>query len=231
VLKENRPWSKARGFDQGRFSFNTKGGRCEACDGAGVRTLTMDFLPRVRVVCDICRGRRFNRQTLEVSYKGHSIADYLQMTIEEAGELLDPVPSIGRILSTLQKVGLGYLRLGQAADTLSGGEAQRLKLARELSRPSTGTTLYLLDEPTTGLHFQDVEMLLAVLAKLVDKGNTVLVIEHHPEVILAADWIVDLGPEGGDEGGAIVVEGLLNEVMKCSASYTGRMLRRQLHAA
>jgi excinuclease ABC subunit A len=230
-LLAQTPAAKARGFDQGRFSFNTKGGRCEACDGAGVRTLTMDFLPRVRVVCDVCRGRRFNRQTLEVSYKGHSIADYLQMTIEEAGELLDPVPSIGRVLSTLQKVGLGYLRLGQAADTLSGGEAQRLKLARELSRPSTGTTLYLLDEPTTGLHFQDVEMLLAVLAKLVDKGNTVLVIEHHPEVILAADWIVDLGPEGGDEGGAIVVQGLLDEVMQCSASHTGRMLKRQLHAA
>ncbi len=225
------PAAKARGFDQGRFSFNTKGGRCEACDGAGVRTLTMDFLPQVRVVCDVCGGRRFNRQTLEVSYKGRSIADYLQMTIEEATGLLDPVPSMRRILGTLQEVGLGYLRLGQAADTLSGGEAQRLKLAKELSRPSTGRTLYLLDEPTTGLHFQDVEMLLAVLAKLVDKGNTVLVIEHHPEVILAADWIVDLGPEGGQQGGAIVVEGNLDTVMKCEDSHTGHMLRRQLNAA
>ena len=215
-LLAGTPQAKARGFGPGRFSFNTKGGRCEACDGAGVRTLTMDFLPEVQVRCDVCRGRRFNRQTLEVTYKGRSAADFLAMTVEEARLLLDAVPPIRRILETLEAVGLGYLRLGQSADTLSGGEAQRLKLAKELSRPSSGDTLYLLDEPTTGLHFQDVELLLAVLQRLVDRGNTVVVIEHHPDVILAADWIVDLGPEGGEEGGRILVAGPLDEVLDLS---------------
>ena len=222
------PAAKARGFGPGRFSFNTKGGRCEACAGAGVRTLSMDFLPEVKVLCDLCRGRRFNRQTLEVTYKGRSVADFLEMTVEDAHSLLESIPPIRRILSTLIDVGLGYLHLGQAADTLSGGEAQRLKLARELSRPSSGDTLYLLDEPTTGLHFHDVEMLLTVLDRLVQRGNTVVVIEHHPDVIARADWIVDLGPEGGAEGGGIVVAGPLPEVLDCRASYTAEMLRRHL---
>ena len=227
-LMAQTPAAKARGFGPGRFSFNTKGGRCEACAGAGIRTLSMDFLPEVQVLCDLCRGRRFNRQTLEVTYKGRSMADFLEMTVEDALNLLEPIPALRRILSTLIEVGLGYLHLGQAADTLSGGEAQRLKLARELSRPSSGDTLYLLDEPTTGLHFQDVRMLLAVLDKLVDRGNTVVVIEHHPDVIASADWIVDLGPEGGEDGGGIVVAGPLGEVIDCRASHTAAMLRRHL---
>jgi excinuclease ABC subunit A len=227
-LLAQTPAAQTRGFGPGRFSFNTKGGRCEACDGAGVRTLSMDFLPEVQVTCDVCRGRRFNRQTLEVTYKGRSVADFLALTVEEAHQLLDAIPPIQRILATLSEVGLDYLHLGQSADTLSGGEAQRLKLAKELSRPSTGDTLYLLDEPTTGLHFQDVDLLLSVLQRLVDKGNTVVVIEHHPDVIRAADWIIDLGPEGGGEGGRIVVAGALAQVIDCAASHTGSMLRRQL---
>ncbi len=225
------PAAKARGFGPGRFSFNTKGGRCEACAGAGVRTLSMDFLPEVQVLCDLCRGRRFNRQTLEVTYKGRSIADFLEMTVEDALSLLDSIPPIRRILSTLVDVGLSYLHLGQAASTLSGGEAQRLKLAKELSRPTSGDTIYLLDEPTTGLHFQDVEMLLGVLDKLVVKGNTVVVIEHHPDVIASADWIIDLGPEGGKRGGGIVVAGPLPQVLDCPASHTATMLRRHLEAS
>jgi len=225
------PSAKGRGFGPGRFSFNTKGGRCEACAGAGLQTLTMDFLPQVQVTCEVCRGRRFNRQTLEVTYKGHSIAELLDLEVEEAHGLLGNIPPVARILSTLEAVGLGYLRLGQSADTLSGGEAQRLKLAKELSRPSSGDTLYLLDEPTTGLHFQDVELLLQVLRRLVDRGNTVVVIEHHADVILAADHVVDMGPEGGDGGGEIVVAGPGGQIVECAASHTGAMLRRHLESS
>ena len=190
----------------------------------------MDFLPEVSVECDVCRGQRFNRQTLEITWKGHTIADLLDLDVESARRLLGAVPPVERVLQTLDAVGLGYLRLGQRADTLSGGEAQRLKLARELSRPSQGDTLYLLDEPTTGLHYQDVEMLLGVLRALVERGNTVVVIEHQPDVILAADHIIDLGPEGGDEGGNIVVAGPVEAVLQCAGSYTGAMLRRMLDA-
>ncbi len=229
-LLAGTPAARSRGFGAGRFSFNTKGGRCEACSGAGVQTLTMDFLPEVQVRCELCRGSRFNRQTLEVTYKGRSISNFLDMEVAEAYELLEPIPQLERILRTLKDVGLGYLRLGQPADTVSGGEAQRLKLARELSRPASGDTLFLLDEPTTGLHFQDVEMLLEVLHRLVDRGNTVLVIEHHSDVILAADHVIDMGPEGGFEGGEIVVAGRVDEVVECPASYTGQMLRRQRDA-
>jgi excinuclease ABC subunit A len=227
-LLAQTPTARSRGFGPGRFSFNTKGGRCETCQGAGVQTLSMDFLPEVQVRCEVCRGQRFNRQTLEVTYKGRSIADFLAMDVDEARELLSNVPAIDRVLSTLHAVGLGYLKLGQSASTLSGGEAQRLKLAKELSRPSSGDTLYLLDEPTTGLHFADVDLLLAVLQQLVDRGNTVVIIEHHPDVILAADHIIDLGPEGGAEGGEIVVAGSVDEVVQCAASHTGTMLRRLL---
>jgi len=227
-LMAQTPQARTRGFEPGRFSFNTKGGRCEACAGAGVRTLSMDFLPEVSVECDICRGQRFNRQTLEITYKGHSIADLLDLDVESARRWLGTVPPIERVLETLEAVGLGYLRLGQRADTLSGGEAQRLKLARELSRPSQGDTIYLLDEPTTGLHFQDVEMLLGVLQALVDRGNTVVVIEHQSDVILAADHVIDLGPEGGEGGGDIVVAGPVEAVLECAASHTGAMLRRAL---
>ena len=229
-LMAQTPQARTRGFGPGRFSFNTKGGRCETCAGAGVRTLSMDFLPEVSVECDVCRGQRFNRQTLEITWKGHTIADLLDLDVESARRLLGSVPPIERVLETLDAVGLGYLRLGQRADTLSGGEAQRLKLARELSRPSQGDTLYLLDEPTTGLHYQDVEMLLGVLRALVERGNTVVVIEHQPDVILAADHVIDLGPEGGEEGGNIVVAGPVEAVLQCAGSYTGAMLRRMLDA-
>ncbi|RKZ18464.1 excinuclease ABC subunit UvrA [bacterium] len=225
-LMAQTPQAKTRGFSAGRFSFNTRGGRCEACSGAGVRTLSMDFLPEVKVRCDDCRGQRFNRQTLEITWKGHNIAQMLGMDVESARELLGAIPPVERILATLEAVGLGYLKLGQRADTLSGGEAQRLKLARELSRPSQGDTLYLLDEPTTGLHFEDVEQLLGVLQRLVDKGNTVVVIEHQPDIIQAADWVIDLGPDGGDQGGEVVVAGPVDSVLECGRSRTGEVLRR-----
>ncbi|HVP39638.1 MAG TPA: excinuclease ABC subunit UvrA [Candidatus Saccharimonadales bacterium] len=222
------PESKARGYAPGRFSFNVKGGRCEACEGDGVKKIEMHFLPDVYVRCDVCRGRRYNRETLEVLYKGRSIADVLEMTVEEAMEFLRPIPPIHRKLRTLYEVGLGYLHLGQAATTLSGGEAQRVKLATELSRVSTGRTLYLLDEPTTGLHFEDVKMLLAVLHQLVDKGNTVVVIEHQLDVIKSADWILDLGPEGGDAGGTLVAQGTPEEVARVKGSHTGAALKEVL---
>jgi excinuclease ABC subunit A len=225
-LLASTPSAKARGFTPGRFSFNTEGGRCEACRGAGVRVLAMDFLPEVHVRCDACKGRRFNQQTLEVTWKGRSIADLLEHNVEEAKQVLVNVPPIRRILETMEAVGLGYLALGQPADTLSGGEAQRIKLARELSRPAGADTLYLLDEPTTGLHFQDVDLLLTVLQRLVDKGSTVLVIEHHPDMIAAADHVIDLGPEGGADGGEIVVAGPVSAVVECPRSHTGAMLRR-----
>jgi excinuclease ABC subunit A len=201
-----------------------KGGRCEACQGDGVLRIEMHFLPDLYVTCETCRGRRYNRETLEILYKGKSIADVLEMTVEEALEFMSNVPAVRRPLQTLFDVGLGYIHLGQAATTLSGGEAQRIKLARELSRKSTGRTLYLLDEPTTGLHFADVEKLLEVLNRLVDAGNTVLVIEHHPDVIKTADHVIDLGPEGGEKGGRIVVEGTPEEVAQNPESHTGRAL-------
>jgi excinuclease ABC subunit A len=222
------PEAKIRGYRPGRFSFNVRGGRCEECEGDGVRKIEMNFLPDVYVLCDVCKGRRYNTETLEVHYKGKSIADVLGMTVEDAVSYFSDIPRIQRKLQTLYDVGLGYIRLGQQATTLSGGEAQRVKLSTELSKVGTGNTLYILDEPTTGLHFEDVKMLLLVLNKLVDKGNTVIVIEHNMEVIKTADWIIDLGPEGGDTGGYIVAEGTPEEVMRNNRSYTGRFLKREL---
>ena len=216
--------ARSRGYGPGRFSFNVKGGRCEACQGDGVVKVEMHFLPDVYVACDVCHGQRYNRETLEVRYKGKNIAEVLDMTIEEAREFFDPVPVIARKLQTLIDVGLTYLCLGQSATTLSGGEAQRVKLARELSKRDTGKTLYILDEPTTGLHFEDIRQLLAVLHKLRDQGNTIVVIEHNLDVIKTADWIVDLGPEGGSGGGRILVEGTPEEVAATPASYTGQYL-------
>jgi excinuclease ABC subunit A len=218
------PEAKARGYGPGRFSFNVKGGRCEACQGDGVTKIEMHFLPDVYVTCDVCHGKRYNRETLEIHYKGKSIADVLDMTVEEAAEFFKAVPSIRDKMRMLNEVGLGYIHVGQAATTLSGGEAQRVKLAKELSRRATGKTLYILDEPTTGLHFEDVRKLLEVLQALVDQGNTVVVIEHNLEVIKTADWIIDLGPEGGDGGGEIVAEGTPEKVSRVERSYTGRYL-------
>ena len=220
------PESRVRGYAPGRFSFNVKGGRCEACRGDGIIRIEMQFLPDVYVPCEVCHGRRYNRETLEIRYKGKNIADVLDMTVEEALEFFANIPAIRNKLQTLYDVGLGYIRLGQPAPTLSGGEAQRIKLAKELSRRATGRTLYILDEPTTGLHLADVEKLLQVLHRLVDQGNTVIVIEHHLDVIKSADWIIDLGPEGGDEGGYIVAEGTPEEIARVEASYTGRFLRK-----
>jgi len=222
------PQSRERGYKPGRFSFNVKGGRCEACQGDGLKRIEMNFLPDVYVTCDVCKGRRYNRETLEVKYKGHSISDLLNATVEEALPLLENIPAIRVKLQTLCEVGLGYIHLGQSSTTLSGGEAQRIKLARELSRRQTGRTLYILDEPTTGLHFEDVKHLLNVLQRLVDLGNTVLVIEHHPDVIKSADWIIDLGPEGGEEGGRIVVSGTPEEILKSRESYTAQALKKAL---
>lgn len=218
--------ARIRGYGPGRFSFNTAGGRCTVCEGAGVRRLSMDFLPDVEVPCEQCHGSRYDRETLEVTFKGRSIAQVLEMSVDQALDLLGAVPSCHKILTVMQGVGLGYLRLGQVGATLSGGEAQRLKLVKELARGGTRATLYILDEPTTGLHFCDVDRLLLVLAGLIAQGNTVLVIEHNPEVIRRADWIIDLGPEGGGEGGEVVVAGAIQEVAACRRSYTGAMLRQ-----
>jgi excinuclease ABC subunit A len=218
------PEAKARGYKPGRFSFNVKGGRCEACQGDGVIKIEMHFLPDVYVQCDVCKGKRYNRETLEVTYREKSIADVLDMTVDEAAEFFRAVPAIREKMTTLQRVGLGYIKVGQSATTLSGGEAQRVKLSKELSRRATGRTFYILDEPTTGLHFEDVRKLLEVLHALVDAGNTVLVIEHNLEVIKTADWIVDIGPEGGDKGGRIVATGTPEEVAAVPESYTGRFL-------
>lgn len=217
--------ARVRGYKPGRFSFNVRGGRCEACAGDGIIRVEMHFLPDVYVTCDVCKGRRYNRETLEVKYRGRSISDVLEMSGDEAYELFANIPAIERKLKLLRDVGLGYIKLGQPAPTLSGGEAQRVKLARELSKIGTGRTLYLLDEPTTGLHFEDVRLLLGVLNKLVDKGNTVVVIEHNLEVIKCADWLIDLGPEGGDEGGRVVTFGPPEKVAACSESWTGRFLK------
>lgn len=222
------PESKMRGYKPGRFSFNVKGGRCEACHGDGTIRIEMQFLPDVWVPCEVCLGRRFNRETLQIGYKGRNIADVLDMTVEEALRFFQNIPRIRSKLQTLYDVGLGYIRLGQPATTLSGGEAQRVKLSRELSRRATGRTLYLLDEPTTGLHFADIERLLAVLSRLVDQGNTVIVIEHHLDVIKYADWVIDLGPEGGDGGGWVIAEGTPEHVAGMQRSYTGQYLRRVL---
>lgn len=222
------PEAKIRGYKPGRFSFNVKGGRCEACRGDGQIRIEMHFLPDVYVPCEVCKGRRYNAETLRVTYKGRSIADVLEMTVDEACEFFDAVPAISRRLQTLRDVGLGYIRLGQPATTLSGGEAQRVKLASELGKKATGRTLYILDEPTTGLHFADVERLLDVLHRLVDAGNTVIVIEHNLDVIRCADYLIDLGPEGGDEGGEVVAVGTPEEVARVEASHTGRFLRELL---
>ncbi len=222
------PDAKLRGYKPGRFSFNVKGGRCEACQGDGLIKITMHFLPDVYVVCDQCQGKRFNDETLEIKYKGRSIADVLGMSVTQALELFDAVPSIKRKLQTLVDVGMDYIRLGQSATTLSGGEAQRTKLARELSKRSTGKTLYILDEPTTGLHFEDISKLLKVLHHLVDQGNTVLVIEHNMDIVKSADHLIDLGPEGGDDGGRIVAVGSPEEIARCESSHTGRYLGRHL---
>jgi excinuclease ABC subunit A len=219
------PESRARGYGPGRFSFNVKGGRCEACQGDGMIKVEMHFLPDIYVPCDVCHGKRYNRETLEIQYKGKNIHDILGMTVEQAREFYDPVPVLARKLQTLVDVGLSYITLGQSATTLSGGEAQRVKLALELSKRDTGRTLYILDEPTTGLHFQDIEMLLTVLHRLASNGNTVVVIEHNLDVIKTADWLIDLGPEGGDGGGRILVTGTPETVAKCKASHTGRFLK------
>ncbi|MDP7571312.1 MAG: ATP-binding cassette domain-containing protein, partial [Myxococcota bacterium] len=222
------PEARVRGYGPGRFSFNVKGGRCESCQGDGVFRVEMHFLPDLFATCEVCRGRRYNRETLEIAYKGLSIADVLAMTVEEALGLFESVPPIRRVLETLHDVGLDYLHLGQPATTLSGGEAQRIKLAKELSRRATGRSLYLLDEPTTGLHFADVDKLLEVLNRIVDQGNTVVVIEHHPDVVKTADHVIDLGPEGGEKGGEIVVEGTPEEVAQHPVSHTGRALAPRL---
>ena len=218
------PEAKARGYEPGRFSFNVKGGRCEACQGDGVIKIEMHFLPDVYVTCDVCKGKRYNRETLEVLFKGKSIADVLDMTVEEAAEFFKAVPRVRETFNTLHRVGLDYIHVGQQATTLSGGEAQRVKLAKELSKRATGRTLYILDEPTTGLHFHDVKKLLEVLHELVAQGNTVVVIEHNLEVIKTADWVIDLGPEGGDGGGEIVAWGPPEDIVKAPRSYTGKFL-------
>ena len=222
------PEAKARGYQAGRFSFNVKGGRCEACQGDGVIKIEMHFLPDVYVTCDVCKGKRYDRETLEVRYRDHSIADVLDMTVEEAADLFKAVPSIRDKMETLKRVGLGYVKVGQPATTLSGGEAQRVKLAKELARRSTGRTLYLLDEPTTGLHFHDVAQLLEVLHELVDQGNTMVVIEHNLEVVKTADWIIDMGPEGGDGGGEVVAAGTPEQIVRNAKSHTGAYLRAAL---
>ncbi|MDC1537932.1 excinuclease ABC subunit UvrA, partial [Schleiferiaceae bacterium] len=222
------PESKVRGYKPGRFSFNVKGGRCETCEGGGLRVIEMNFLPDVYVHCESCQGKRFNRETLEVRYKGKSISDVLNLSIEDALPFFEHVPRINQKLQTLRDVGLGYIRLGQPSTTLSGGEAQRVKLATELSKKDTGNTMYILDEPTTGLHFEDVKVLMEVIQRLVDQGNTVLIIEHNMDVIKQADHIVDLGPEGGSGGGRIVAEGTPEEIIKIKESITGQFLAAEL---
>ena len=222
------PEAKIRGYNAGRFSFNVKNGRCDVCEGGGMRVIEMNFLPDVYVHCEKCQGKRYNRETLEIRYKGKSISDVLDMTVEEAVEFFQNVPYIYRKIKVLEEVGLGYITLGQSAVTLSGGEAQRVKLATELGKKDTGKTFYILDEPTTGLHFEDIRHLLDVLNKLVDRGNTVLVIEHNMDVIKVADHVIDLGPEGGDGGGLILFEGVPENLVKVSASHTGRFLKEEL---
>ena len=220
--------ARTRGYKPGRFSFNVKGGRCEACQGDGMIKVEMHFLADIYVNCDICNSKRYNEQTLEVKYKGRNIAEVLGMTVEEALEFFAAIPAIKNKLQTLSDVGLTYITLGQSATTLSGGEAQRIKLAKELSKRSTGKTLFILDEPTTGLHFYDIELLLGVLKRLADQGNTVVVIEHNLDVIKSSDWVIDLGPEGGSDGGLIVAEGSPKKVAQSKKSYTGKYLKEIL---
>ena len=227
-LYANIPEAKIRGYKVGRFSFNVIGGRCEECQGGGMKLIEMNFLPDVYVECPKCLGKRYNRETLDIKYKGKSIYDVLDMSIEDAAHFFEHIPSIYNKVKTLNDVGLGYVRLGQAATTLSGGEAQRVKLSEELSKRDTGKTIYILDEPTTGLHFEDIRVLLDVLQKLVDKGNTVVVIEHNLDVVKVADYIVDLGPEGGRGGGEIVATGTPEEVAKNKKSITGQFLKEEL---
>lgn len=220
--------AKSKGYKKGRFSFNVKGGRCEACSGDGIIKIEMHFLPDVYVPCEVCQGKRYNRETLDVKYKGKSIFDVLDMTVEEAMTFFENVPSIRRKIETLNDVGLSYIKLGQPSTTLSGGEAQRIKLATELSRRSTGKTIYILDEPTTGLHFADVHKLTEILKRLAEGGNTVVVIEHNLDVIKTADYIIDMGPEGGDRGGTVIAKGTPEKVSEQEISYTGRYLRKYL---
>jgi len=222
------PEAKIRGYKPGRFSFNVKGGRCEVCQGAGMKVIEMNFLPDVQVPCEACNGKRYNRETLEVRYKGKSISDVLDMSIDEAVPFFESIPAIYRKIKTLQDVGLGYITLGQSSVTLSGGEAQRVKLATELSKKDTGNTFYILDEPTTGLHFEDVNVLLSVLNRLVDRGNTVLVIEHNLDVIKVADWVIDLGPEGGVAGGELLFFGTPDDMVRNCQSETARFLKTEL---
>ena len=224
----NLPEAKIRGYKPGRFSFNVKGGRCEECQGAGKRVIEMNFLPDVQVDCERCMGRRYNRETLEIKFKGKSIADVLDRTVEDAQEFFSAVPSIREKMDALMRVGLGYIKVGQQATTLSGGEAQRVKLSKELAKRSTGRTLYILDEPTTGLHFEDVRKLLEVLHELVDQGNSVIVIEHNLDVVKTADYIIDIGPEGGDGGGQIVATGTPEQVAEVPESHTGRDMKEML---
>ena len=221
--------ARSRGYKPGRFSFNVKGGRCEACQGDGVIKVEMHFLADVYVTCDLCRGKRYNRETLEVTYKGKNIHEVLELTIEDALEFFTAIPALKRKLQTLMDVGLSYIKLGQSATTLSGGEAQRIKLAKELSRRDTGNSLYILDEPTTGLHFGDIEHLLTILHRLRDAGNTVVVIEHNLDVIKTADWVIDLGPEGGSKGGRIIATGTPEAIAAVKTSYTGQFLKAYLH--
>ena len=222
------PESKIRAYKPGRFSFNVSGGRCEACGGNGYKTIEMNFLPDVMVPCEVCRGKRYNRETLEVRYKGKSIADVLDMTINMAVEFFENVPTILNKIKVLQDVGLGYLKLGQPSTTISGGESQRVKLATELAKRDTGHTLYILDEPTTGLHFEDIRVLMGVLNRLVEKGNTVIVIEHNLDVIKQADWIIDIGPEGGRGGGMLVAQGTPEQVASSGKGYTSKFLAEEL---
>lgn len=228
LLFAGMPEAKIRGYKPGRFSFNVKGGRCEKCGGNGYKTIEMNFLPDVMVPCEECHGKRYNRETLEVRFKGKSIADVLDMTINEAVDFFENVPTILHKIKVLQEVGLGYIKLGQSSTTLSGGESQRVKLATELARIDTGNTLYVLDEPTTGLHFEDIRVLLGVLNKLVDKGNTVIVIEHNLDIIKCADYIIDLGPEGGERGGQILAKGTPEEIVNNGKSYTAVYLKEEL---
>ncbi len=219
------PEAKIRGYKAGRFSFNVKGGRCETCQGAGLKTIEMNFLPDVYVPCDVCHGKRYNRETLEVRYKGKSISDVLNMTIEHAVEFFENIPKLHHKLKTLEEVGLGYITLGQSSTTLSGGESQRVKLATELAKRDTGKTLYILDEPTTGLHFEDIRILLKVIEKIMKKGNTVIIIEHNLDIIKMADHIIDIGKEGGKDGGNIIFTGTPEEIIHCKESYTGEYLQ------
>ena len=224
----NLPEAKIRGYKPGRFSFNVKGGRCEACGGNGYKTIEMNFLPDVMVPCEVCHGKRYNRETLEVRYKGKSIADVLDMTVNQAVEFFENVPEILRKIKTIQDVGLGYIKLGQPSTTLSGGECQRMKLATELSKRDTGKTMYILDEPTTGLHFEDIRILMNVLEKLVDKGNTVIIIEHNLDVIKLADYVIDMGPEGGRGGGQVMTTGTPEEVANSGKGFTARFIKEEL---